>query len=86
VIQLDDLDQVVSDLRSNGIYACREFVYSAHGCVEGLEIDGEFFPLWELKLAENTEAFSRMEFAAIKSNRRHDWSVEPPRPAVRVDR
>jgi len=83
-MELEDLDQVIEDLRKLGINACHEFVYGPHGCVEGLEIGEDFFPLWELKLAENVEAFQRFDFAAIKSQRSHDWSLVNARPAYRT--
>jgi hypothetical protein len=83
-MEIDDLDQVVEDLRKLGIEACHEFVYGPHGCVEGLDVGDDFFPLWELKLAANAEAFSRLDFAAIKSQRSRDWSMEYPRQSVRT--
>jgi hypothetical protein len=79
MMKLDDLAQVVEDLRERGIYACHEFLYGPHGCLEGLNVGEDFFPLWELLLPENQEAVERMDFASIKQRRSADWSVEPPR-------
>jgi hypothetical protein len=79
VIQLDDLDQAVEDLRRLGVDACHEFVWGPHGCLEGLDVGEDFFPLWELKLPENLDAVSRMDFEAVKARRGCDWSVEPPK-------
>ena len=76
---IDDLDQVVEELRRLGVDACREFVYGPHGCLEGLDVGEDFFPLWELKLPENLEALSRMDFQAIKAHRGQDWSMRPPK-------
>jgi hypothetical protein len=78
MISLDDLGQVAQDLQKRGIDAQHDFLYSTHGCVEGLDVGDDFFPLWELGLAENAESLERADFAAIKSRRAADWSVEPP--------
>jgi len=78
-MKLDDLAQVAEDLRSRGIDAWHDFLYGPHGCLEGLDVGDEFFPLWELMLPENEDALERMDFAAIKGRRGADWSVEPPR-------
>ena len=75
---LDDLGQVAEDLRKRGIEALHDFLYCPHGCVEGLDVDDDFFPLWELSLPENVEALERADFAGIKSRRAPDWSFEPP--------
>ena len=77
--RLDDLDQVVEDLRKAGIEACHDFVYGPHGCVEGLDVGDDFFPLWELQLAQNSEAFAQLDFAAIKMRRDGEWSIEGQR-------
>ena len=53
MITLDDLGQVALDLRKRGVDAAHDFLYSPHGCIEGLDVDDEFFPLWELRLQEN---------------------------------
>jgi len=80
--QLDELAEVAEQLRAQGIDVCHYFLYCAHACLEGLEIEDTFFPLWELILPENGEAFDRRDFAAIKARRRPDWSVEPRRQAA----
>ena len=77
--KLDDLAQVAEDLRARGIDACHDFLYGPHGCLEGLDVGEDFFPMWELILPENQEAVERLDFAAIKAHREPDWSVEPPR-------
>ena len=79
MINLDDLAQVAEDLRRQGIDACHDFLYGPHGCLEGLDVGDDFFPLWELLLPENEDAMDRRDFAAIKARRGQDWSVEPPR-------
>jgi hypothetical protein len=79
MIKLDDLAQVAEDLRERGIDASHDFIYGPHGCLEGLNVGEDFFPLWELLLAENQDALERMCFADIKGRRGADWSVEPPR-------
>jgi len=76
MIRLDDLGQVAEELRKRGIHAIHDFLYCPHGCVEGLDVEDEFFPLWELKLAENLEAFLHADFAAIASRRGPGWTVE----------
>jgi hypothetical protein len=78
--QLDDLSQVAEDLRKRGVAVDEEYVYSLHGGVEGLQIGDDFFPHWELDIAENRAALVQADFAAIKSRRGPDWSVEPVRP------
>jgi hypothetical protein len=45
--------------------------------MEGLDVGEDFFPLWELNLPENQDAFERYDFEAIKGRRRPDWSVVP---------
>ena len=75
---LDDLAQVAEDLRKRGLDVVHDFLYSARGCIEGLGVGDDFFPRWELSLAENAEALERIDFAAIKGRRRPDWTIEPP--------
>jgi hypothetical protein len=78
MISLNDLGQVAEDLRKRGIEAQHDFLYCPHGCVEGLDVEDDFFPLWELSLAENAESLEHGDFAAIKSRREADWSVDRP--------
>jgi hypothetical protein len=42
-----------------------------------LNVADDFFPLWELNLLENQDAFDRHDFAAIKARRGPNWSIEP---------
>jgi hypothetical protein len=77
MIVLDDLAQVAEDLRRKGLDVVHDFLYSAHGCVEGLDVGDDFFPRWELSLAENAEALERADFDAIKSRRSAGWSIVP---------
>ena len=79
MICVDDLAQVAEDLRKRGIAAEHDFLYSAHGCIEGLNVGEDFFPHWELSLAENLDSLERADFAAIKDRRASDWTVEPPK-------
>jgi hypothetical protein len=76
---LFDLAQIAEDLRKRSIEAYYEIVYGLHGGMEGLDIAGEFFPLWELNLPENRAAVEQFDFAAIKARRGPNWSLEPPR-------
>ena len=79
-MNLDDLAQVAEDLRRRGIDACHDFLYGPHGCLEGLDVGDDFFPLWELMMPENQDALAGLDFAAIKRRRASDWSVDrPPR-------
>ena len=77
--RLDDLAQTAEDLRNIGIDANYEIVYFSRVCVEGLDVDNDFFPLWELSLSENEADVEACNFAAIKARRSPDWSVTPPR-------
>jgi len=77
MLQTDELAQAAEDLRCEGIEAQHDFVFGTHMWVEGLEIGDEFFPLWELIIAENCESFERRDFAAILARRSPDWSIEP---------
>jgi hypothetical protein len=77
MLHLDDLAQIAEDLRKIGVDASHEFLYGPHACHEGLNVADDFFPLWELSLLENQDAFERYDFAAIKSRRGPDWSIEP---------
>lgn len=75
---LDDLAQIAEEFQKLGIDACHNFVFGPRGCQEGLDVGEDFFPLWELNLPENQEAFERHDFAAIKARRGPNWSVVPP--------
>lgn len=74
MISLDDLYQVAEDLRKRGVAAEYESLYSPRGWVEGLDVGDDFFPSWELGLAENLEALERADFAAIKQRRSPTWT------------
>jgi hypothetical protein len=74
MILLDDLAQMAEDLRKLGLDVCQEFVYGPQGCLEGLDVGEDFFPLWELRLPENREALERLDFEAIKARRDPGWS------------
>jgi hypothetical protein len=76
--RLDDLAQTADDLRSMGIDANYEIVYCSRGCLEGLDVGEDFFPLWELSLSENEADLKACNFARIKARRGPDWSVAPP--------
>ncbi len=69
MIHLDDLAQIAEDLKKLGVDACYEVLYGPHGFQEGLDVGEDFFPLWELNLPENQNAFERFDFAAIKARR-----------------
>jgi hypothetical protein len=73
-----DLALLAEELRSRGCEACHEILAGTHGYTEGLEIDEDFYPLWELCLPENTESVEQLDFAAIKARRGPGWSVAPP--------
>ena len=78
MICVDDLGQVAEDLRKRGIDADYDFLYGAHGCIEGLNVGDDFFPRWELSQEENLKSLESADFAAIKQRRTADWSAEPP--------
>jgi len=75
---LEDLGQVAEDLRKRGINAVHDFLYGSHGCIEGLDVGDDFFPLWELRLAENEAALQCGDFAAILQRRSAEWTVAGP--------
>ena len=77
--QLDDLAEAAEDLRRLGVDAWHQFMYGPHGGLEGLDVDEVFFPLLELCLPENREAFLRADFLAIKARRGPEWSLTEPR-------
>ncbi len=77
----DDLAQIAEELRRLGVDASHEIVYGLHGGLEGLSIGEDFFPLWELTLIENEDAFAKFDFAAIRARRGADWSIERPKRA-----
>jgi hypothetical protein len=79
MLQTDELAQKAEDLRREGVDARHSFVFGTHMWVEGLEIDDEFFPLWELIIPDNCEAFERRDFGTILARRSDGWSIEPPR-------
>ncbi|HEV2448560.1 MAG TPA: hypothetical protein VGS58_21655 [Candidatus Sulfopaludibacter sp.] len=81
MLQLDGLAQAADDLRCRGVDADYVLLYGPHGGVEGLEIADDFFPLWELMLPENQDAFERLDFAAIKARRCPGWSLDLARPS-----
>jgi hypothetical protein len=78
MIELDGLAQLAEELRLRGINASHEIMFSAGCYCEGIEIDDEFFPLWELSLPDNQKLVDSFDFAAIKARRAKDWSVAPP--------
>ena len=82
MIQLDNPVQLAEDLCDLGLDASHEIVYGPRGYQEGVDVDAEFFPLWELTLPENREALARLDFAAIKARRGPDWSVAAPAHAA----
>ena len=73
-----DLASLVEKLRARGCQACHQILAGPRGYQEGLEIEEDFFPLWELSLEENEEAVQQLDFAAIKARRGPGWSVSPP--------
>ena len=77
LIHLDDLAQITEDLRKAGVDACHEVLSGPRGLLEGLDVGEDFFPLWELNLPENQDAFERYDFESIKARRSPDWSVVP---------
>ena len=77
MIHLDDLAEIAENLRKVGVDADHEFLYVHGGCQEGLDVGEDFFPLWELNLPENQDAFERRDFASIKARRGPNWSVVP---------
>ena len=76
MVVLEDLGQVAEDLRKRGIDAVHDFVYGERGCIEGLGVGDDFFPLWELCLADNAEALSQGDFALILKRRGPDWTAD----------
>jgi hypothetical protein len=70
-----DLVLLAETLRSRGFNACHEILAGPCGYQEGLDLDEDFYPLWELVLPENQEALQKLDFAAIKARRGPDWSV-----------
>ena len=78
MIQVDNLAEMVEELRRRGVEACHEILYGLHGGREVLEVGEDFFPLWELQLPDNQEDLTRFDFAAIKARRGPNWSVDPP--------
>jgi hypothetical protein len=78
MIHLDDLAQLCEQFQKDGVDVRHEFLYGPCGCLEGLDVGEDFFPLWELNLPENQDAFERHDFEAIKARRGPNWSVAPP--------
>lgn len=78
MIDLDNLATLAEDLRHRGLDVCHEILYGPHGGVEGLAMDEDFFPSWELGLPENLDSLAHADFAAIKARRGPDWTLEPP--------
>ena len=79
MLQLDNLAQIAEDLRKLGLDAYHDFVYGPRGCLEGLDVGEDFFPLWELALPENQESLERLDFLAIKARRGQNWPLAPAR-------
>jgi len=77
MIHFDDLAQLAEDLQKLGVDACHDFLYGPYGIQEGLDIGEDFFPLWELNVPENQDAFERCDFAAIKARPGSNWSIAP---------
>jgi len=77
MICLEDLAQAAEEFRKRGIDARYEYLYGPHGCIEGLNVADDFFPLWELSLPVNEKSLQRADFAVIKLRRGADWTAEP---------
>jgi hypothetical protein len=73
---LDDLGRVAEDLRKQGIDAVHDFLYNTHGCIEGLDVGDDFFPLWELSIPDNLDSLAIGDFRAILKRRGPDWTIE----------
>jgi len=43
--KLKDLAEVVIHLQRRGVDPIHEFVYGPHGCLEGMDVGEDFFPL-----------------------------------------
>jgi len=78
MIHLDDLPEIAEDLQRLGMDVTHEILYGPRGYQEGLDVGEDFFPLWELNLPINQDAFDKRDFAAILARRGPNWSVAPP--------
>lgn len=74
-----DLYQFALVLRNH----CRETSvsdeYSRNGVIQGLNVDGVFYPQWELELLENQSDLWDLNFYAIKSRRSDNFECAEPR-------
>ena len=70
-----DLVLLAELLRSRGCDACHEILAGPQGYQEVLDLDDDYYPLWELVLPENQESLEKLDFAAIKARRGPNWSV-----------
>jgi hypothetical protein len=77
MLQLDNLAQIAEDLRKLGLEVYHDFIYGPRGCLEGLDVGEDFFPLWELALPENRESLERLDFSAMKARRGQNWPLAP---------
>jgi hypothetical protein len=77
--RVDDLTKIAAVLLGRGVAARREAKDGLTFRLEGLVVDQEFFPLWELNLPENERAASALDFQQIKARRADGWSEEPPK-------
>jgi len=69
MIHIDDMAEIAEELQRLGVDARHAFLYGPRGCQEGLDVGEDFFPLWEINLPENQDAFEHHDFAAIKAHR-----------------
>ncbi len=80
MLKVDDLPAFADELRERGFDAMYEVIFTGQRFLEGLDLDDDFFPLWELVLPENEAALERLDFAAIKARRAANWTPHPPSP------
>jgi hypothetical protein len=84
MIRIEDPVELAEDLCRRGLEACHEIVFGPRGYQEGVDVNSDFFPLWELELPENQEALARLDFGAIKARRGPDWSIAAPVHTARM--
>jgi hypothetical protein len=69
-----DLPKLARSLRARNLEARAD----TYGTQFGLWVGEHFYPLWELNLNENQDAFTRFDFDEIRGRRGPNWTVARP--------
>jgi hypothetical protein len=85
IIRVGELKEIASEVRAAGKEAVQERMVGAQFALEGLRVQGEFYPLWELNLPANQIWAGLRKFEKIRKTRKASWSPQPPTATLQED-